>query len=75
MGWKKHSFPVPILFCADDFSFVQILLDDVLKEMKSPAAVHWIEGGSHGLIVKGRAEESVLDEVNSHVVSWILEHT
>ncbi|XP_070979510.1 testis-expressed protein 30 [Oncorhynchus clarkii lewisi] len=68
---------VPVLFLSGtaDNMCEKILLDDVLKEMKSPAAVHWIEGGSHGLIVKGRAEESVLDEVNSHVVSWILEHT
>ncbi|XP_064832114.1 testis-expressed protein 30 isoform X1 [Oncorhynchus masou masou] len=68
---------VPVLFLSGtaDNMCEKILLDDVLKEMKSPATVHWIEGGSHGLIVKGRAEESVLDEVNSHVVSWILEHT
>ncbi|XP_055726485.1 testis-expressed protein 30 [Salvelinus fontinalis] len=68
---------VPVLFLSGtaDNMCEKILLDGVLKEMKSPATVHWIEGGSHGLTVKGRAEESVLDEVNSHVISWILEHT
>ena len=56
-------------------TFVQTLLEDVVKEMKAPATVHWVEGASHGLILKGRAEESVMDEVNSRVLSWVLQHT
>ncbi|XP_029568197.1 testis-expressed protein 30 [Salmo trutta] len=67
---------VPVLFLSGtaDNMCEKILLEDVVKEMKCPTTVHWIEGGNHGLTMKGRAEESVLDEVNSKVLSWILEH-
>ncbi|XP_013887296.1 testis-expressed sequence 30 protein isoform X1 [Austrofundulus limnaeus] len=47
------------------------LFDGVLKDMKAEAEVFWLQGGSHGLTVKGRSEESVMDEVNLKVISWI----
>ncbi|XP_024862665.1 testis-expressed protein 30 isoform X1 [Kryptolebias marmoratus] len=47
------------------------LFDGVLKDMKAQAEVFWLQGGSHGLTVKGRSEESVMEEVNSKVINWI----
>lgn len=41
--------------------------------MKAQVEVFWIEGGSHGLAVKGRSEDSVLDDVNLQVVTWMRE--
>lgn len=52
----------------------QKLLERVVEQMKTSSSVHWVEGANHGLAVKGRAEESVLDEVNSQIVAWILDH-
>ncbi|XP_048834304.1 testis-expressed protein 30 isoform X2 [Brienomyrus brachyistius] len=67
---------VPVLFVSGtaDNMCQRSLLEDVTMRMKSPATVQWIEGGSHGLAVKGRAEDEVLAQVNSCVVTWILEH-
>lgn len=39
--------------------------------MKASIEVFWLDGGSHGLTVKGRSEDSVLDEVNLQVIAWI----
>ncbi|XP_035618294.1 testis-expressed protein 30-like [Oncorhynchus keta] len=66
---------VPVLFLSGtaDNMCEKILLEDVVKEMRCPTTVGWVEGGNHGLIVKGRTEESVQDEVIAHVLSWILE--
>uniref|UniRef100_A0A8C9RRF3 Testis expressed 30 n=1 Tax=Scleropages formosus TaxID=113540 RepID=A0A8C9RRF3_SCLFO len=68
---------VPVLFVSGsaDAMCQRKLLEHTLKDMKSPATVHWIEGGSHGLTVKGRPEDTVLEEVNACVVAWILEHS
>ncbi|MED6259962.1 hypothetical protein ATANTOWER_021793 [Ataeniobius toweri] len=41
------------------------LFNEVLKDMKADAEVFWLQGGSHGLMVKGRSEDSVMDETNS----------
>lgn len=43
--------------------------------MKAEAEVFWLKGGSHGLTVKGRSEDSVMDEVNFKVLQWIKENT
>ncbi|XP_035249389.1 testis-expressed protein 30 isoform X1 [Anguilla anguilla] len=66
----------PVLFVSgtDDDMCQRDLLEDLRKKMKVPTAVHWIEGGSHGLAVKGRPEEEVLQEIKSGVTAWILEH-
>ncbi|XP_029386805.1 testis-expressed protein 30 [Echeneis naucrates] len=49
----------------------KVLFDRVVTEMKARAEVYWLKGGSHGLMVKGRLEESVLDEVNTKVIAWM----
>ncbi|KAJ8350182.1 hypothetical protein SKAU_G00253120 [Synaphobranchus kaupii] len=66
----------PVLFVSgtDDDMCQRDLLEGVTKKMKAPTSVHWIEGASHGLAVKGRPEEEVLQEMNSCVTTWILEH-
>ncbi|XP_062312494.1 testis-expressed protein 30 [Osmerus eperlanus] len=68
---------VPVLFVSGtrDNMCERTLLEDVVEEMTAPATVYWVEGASHGLTLKGRAEESVMDEVNSRVLSWVLQHT
>ncbi|TSQ01559.1 KDEL motif-containing protein 1 [Bagarius yarrelli] len=56
---------IPVLFVsgtADNMCERQIL-ERVREQMESPNSVHWVEGANHGLAVKARAEESVLDEV------------
>ncbi|XP_067373366.1 testis-expressed protein 30 isoform X2 [Channa argus] len=45
--------------------------DETIKKLKAQVEVFWIQGGSHGLTVKGRSEDSVLDEVNSQVITWM----
>ena len=52
--------------------FLQALLEKVVKDMKATVDVLWLEGGSHGLAVRGRSEDSVLDEVNSQVFTWTM---
>ncbi|KAI4885915.1 hypothetical protein NFI96_030889, partial [Prochilodus magdalenae] len=67
---------VPVFFVSGtaDNMCERKLLESVVEQMKTSSSVHWVEGGSHGLAVKGRTEESVLDEVNSRIITWILEH-
>ncbi|XP_072542741.1 testis-expressed protein 30 isoform X2 [Salminus brasiliensis] len=66
---------VPVLFVSGtaDQMCERKLLERVVEQMKSPSSVHWVEEANHGLAVKGRAEESVLDEVNSQIIAWIQE--
>ncbi|XP_054643367.1 testis-expressed protein 30 isoform X2 [Dunckerocampus dactyliophorus] len=49
----------------------RVLFEGTVKEMKAQVEVFWLNGGSHGLKVSGRSEESVLQEVNSHVITWL----
>ena len=51
--------------------FAQELFDRMVSELKAPTDVYWVKGGSHGLTVKGRSEESLMDEVNLQVITWI----
>lgn len=44
----------------------------MVKEMKAQVEVFWLNGGNHGLTVKGRSEESVYDEVNLQVNTWMI---
>ncbi|KAM6984991.1 testis-expressed protein 30, partial [Aplochiton taeniatus] len=53
----------------------RVIFEGVLDEMKASATVNWLEKGNHGLTVKGRSEESVLNEVNSNVLNWISKYT
>ncbi|XP_071771893.1 testis-expressed protein 30-like [Centroberyx gerrardi] len=68
---------MPVLFVSgtEDNMCDRVLFDGVVKEMKAPVEVFWLKGGSHGLTVKGRSEDSVLDEVNSQVITWIIKQT
>ncbi|XP_057191895.1 testis-expressed protein 30 [Triplophysa rosa] len=66
----------PVLFVSGtaDTMCEQKLMENVIKLMQCPIAVHWVKGASHGLTVRGRTEESVSEEVNSQIITWILEH-
>ncbi|XP_036936085.1 testis-expressed protein 30-like [Acanthopagrus latus] len=64
---------VPVLFVSgtEDNMCDRVLFEGTVKQMKAQVEVFWIEGGSHGLTVKGRSEESVLDDVNLQVITWM----
>ncbi|KAM7407711.1 hypothetical protein PAMA_003450 [Pampus argenteus] len=64
---------VPVLFVSgtEDNMCDRVLFDRTIKEMKAQVEVFWLNGGNHGLTVKGRSEESVLDEVNLQVIAWM----
>lgn len=51
--------------------FVQALFEEMVIEMKASVDVFWLKGGSHGLTVKGRTEDSVIEEINLQVLSWL----
>lgn len=51
--------------------FVQVLFEEMVKEMKASVDVFWLKGGSHGLTVKGRTEDCVIEEVNLQVLTWL----
>lgn len=51
--------------------FVQVLFEAMVKEMKAGVDVFWLKGASHGLTVKGRTEDSVMNEVNLQVLTWL----
>ncbi|XP_071351166.1 testis-expressed protein 30 [Trachinotus anak] len=69
-GLPEH---VSVLFVSgtEDNMCDRVLFDGTVTEMKAQTEVLWLEGGSHGLTVKGRSEESVMDEVNLKVVTWL----
>lgn len=52
----------------------QRLLESIRHDMKTPSAVHWVKDANHGLKVRGRTEESVLEEVNPQIIAWVLQH-
>ncbi|KAK7940013.1 hypothetical protein WMY93_003339 [Mugilogobius chulae] len=47
------------------------LMNQTVEKMKAQVDVLWLDGGSHGLAVKGRSEESVMEEVNSYITTWM----
>lgn len=51
--------------------FVQMLFEEMVKEMKASVDVFWLKGGNHGLTVKGRTEDSIMEEVNLQVLTWL----
>ncbi|RXM29401.1 KDEL motif-containing protein 1 [Acipenser ruthenus] len=49
------------------------LLEGEVNKMVAPTKLYWIDGANHGMGVKGRTEEEIMDEMNSQVLSWIQE--
>ncbi|XP_028291896.1 testis-expressed protein 30 [Gouania willdenowi] len=72
---RMLSERVRVLFVSgtDDNMCDQALFNRTIKEMKASTDVLWLQGGSHGLTVKGRSESSVLEEVNLKVIKWLHE--
>ncbi|XP_050975661.1 testis-expressed protein 30 isoform X1 [Labeo rohita] len=66
----------PVLFVSGtaDNMCEQNLLQSSMHAMKSPSAVHWVKDANHGLAVRGRTEELVLEEVNPQIIAWVLQH-
>ncbi|NXI41989.1 TEX30 protein, partial [Galbula dea] len=65
----------PVLFVsgsADEMCEKQ-LLEGVASKMKAPKKVHWIDKANHGMAVKGRTADDVMEEINAHVFSWLRE--
>ncbi|KAM9205609.1 testis-expressed protein 30 isoform 1-T1 [Mergus octosetaceus] len=63
----------PVLFVsgsADEMCEKQ-LLEGVASKMKAPKKIHWIDKANHGMAVKGRAEDDVMEEINAEVFSWL----
>lgn len=66
----------PVLFIsgsADDMCEKQ-LLEGVVRKMKAPKKIHWIDKANHGMAVKGRTADDVMEEVNAQVFSWLREN-
>ncbi|KAM9851097.1 testis-expressed protein 30 isoform 2-T2 [Aulostomus maculatus] len=69
-GLPEH---MPVLFVSgsEDNMCDRVLLQRLVKEMKAQSEVFWLNGGNHGLRVPGRTEESILEDVNSRVITWM----
>ncbi|XP_042666366.1 testis-expressed protein 30 isoform X1 [Centrocercus urophasianus] len=66
----------PVLFVsgsADEMCEKQ-LLESVASKMKAPKKIHWIDKANHGMAVKGRTENDVMEEINVQVFSWLREN-
>uniref|UniRef100_A0A8C3L6E6 KANL3/Tex30 alpha/beta hydrolase-like domain-containing protein n=2 Tax=Phasianinae TaxID=9072 RepID=A0A8C3L6E6_CHRPC len=66
----------PVLFVsgsADEMCEKQ-LLERVASKMKAPKKIHWIDKANHGMAVKGRTEDDVMEEINVQVFSWLREN-
>ncbi|XP_027500193.1 testis-expressed protein 30 isoform X3 [Corapipo altera] len=66
----------PVLFVsgsADEMCEKQ-LLEGVASKMKAPQKIHWIDKANHGMAVKGRTTDDVMEEINAQVFSWLREN-
>ncbi|KAM9565418.1 testis-expressed protein 30 [Guaruba guarouba] len=66
----------PVLFVsgsADEMCEKQ-LLEGVVSKMKAPKKIHWIDKANHGMAVKGRTADDVMEEINAQVFSWLREN-
>ncbi|NWY50753.1 TEX30 protein, partial [Chionis minor] len=66
----------PVLFVsgsADEMCEKQ-LLEGVASKMKAPKKIHWIDKANHGMAVKGRTMDDVMEEINAQVFSWLREN-
>ncbi|XP_072300174.1 testis-expressed protein 30 [Eucyclogobius newberryi] len=63
----------PVLFVSgtQDDMCARDLLNKTIENMKAQVDVLWLNRGSHGLAVKGRSEDSVMEEVNSYITTWM----
>lgn len=61
---------IVLQWCFSDL-FDQDIFNRVLKDVMAEVEVLWVKGGNHGLAVKGRTEDSIMDEVNLKVITWI----
>jgi len=50
------------------------LLEGVASKMKAPKKIHWIDKANHGMAVKGRTTDDVMEEINAQVFSWLREN-
>ncbi|KFO99973.1 Testis-expressed sequence 30 protein, partial [Calypte anna] len=67
----------PVLFvsgAADEMCEKQ-LLEGVASQMKAPKKIHWIDKANHGMAVKGRTADDVMEEINVQVFTWLRENT
>ncbi|NXR02423.1 TEX30 protein, partial [Sagittarius serpentarius] len=63
----------PVLFVsgsADEMCEKQ-LLEGVASKMKAPKKIHWVGEANHGMAVKGRTTDDVMEEINAQVFSWL----
>ncbi|XP_072332434.1 testis-expressed protein 30-like isoform X4 [Scyliorhinus torazame] len=65
--------PVLLISGSADDMCEKGLLESTLNQMPVAVKVHWVEGASHGMEVKGRAKEDIMAEINTEVLSWIRE--
>ncbi|XP_069826848.1 testis-expressed protein 30 isoform X1 [Dendropsophus ebraccatus] len=47
------------------------LMTNVIRKIKAPVKIHWVENANHGLTVKGKSLEDVLPEINEQTFLWI----
>ena len=62
----------PILFVSgtDDDMCKQELFLPVLDQLTSHD-VHWIEGGNHGMDIKGKPIDDIVQEISHVIITWI----
>ncbi|XP_010014888.1 PREDICTED: testis-expressed sequence 30 protein [Nestor notabilis] len=66
----------PVLFVsgsADEMCEKQ-LLEGVVNKMKAPKKIYWVDKANHGMAVKGRTADDVMEEINAQVFSWLREN-
>ncbi|XP_054245788.1 testis-expressed protein 30 [Indicator indicator] len=67
----------PVLFVSGsaDEMCEKRLLEGVASKMKAPKKIYWIDKANHGMAVKGRTTDDVMEEINAQVFSWLRENT
>ncbi|XP_053560885.1 testis-expressed protein 30 [Bombina bombina] len=65
----------PVLFVSGsaDEMCEKSLMEDLIRRMKAPVKMHWVENANHGMAVKGKTTEDVMTEINKQVFLWIQE--
>lgn len=76
---SKGHLGVSEFVAADSLIFAflfspQKLLEGVVSKMKAPKKIHWIDKANHGMAVKGRTTNDVMEEINAQVFSWLREN-